>query len=80
MFKTTHINGIPSENIAGNEIVYTMGKSRTRAGAKRTLPLTPKAVAILENYKGRNNTFIFPPLYGMDNKNAEEIISTSICA
>ncbi|MBD0851901.1 tyrosine-type recombinase/integrase [Maribacter arenosus] len=61
------------ENIVGNEIVYTMGKSRTRAGAKRTLPLTPKAVAILEDYRGRNNTYIFPPLYGMDNKNAEEI-------
>lgn len=61
------------ENIVENEIVYTMGKSRTRAGAKRTLPLTPKAVAILKNYKDRNNIYIFPPLYGMDNKNAEEI-------
>ena len=60
-------------NILGNEIVYTMGKSRTRAGAKRTLPLTPKAIAILERYKGKNNTYIFPPLYGMDAKDGGKI-------
>jgi len=60
-------------NILGNEIVYTMGKSRTRAGAKRTLPLTPKAIAILERYKGKNNTYIFPPLYGIDAKDGEKI-------
>jgi len=60
-------------NILGNELVYTMAKSRTRAGAKRTLPLTPKAIAILERYKGQNNTYIFPPLYGMDAKDGEKI-------
>lgn len=61
------------ENIIRNEIIYTMHKSRTRAGAKRTLPLTPKAVAILDKYKGRKNIFVFPPLYGMDKKSLEEI-------
>ena len=61
------------ENIIGNEIVYTMGKSKTRAGAKRTLPVTPKAIDIIEKYKGKDETFVFPPLYGMEDKSAEEI-------
>ncbi|NAS30396.1 tyrosine-type recombinase/integrase [Flavobacteriaceae bacterium R38] len=55
-------------NIGENEIVYTMRKSRARAGSKRTIPLTPKAKTILENYKGKNNVFVFPPLYGVDEK------------
>jgi len=46
-------------NILGNELVYTMAKSRTRAGAKRTLPLTPKAIAILERYSGYKKHMLF---------------------
>lgn len=61
------------ENIMENEIVYTMRKSRARAGAKRTLPLTPKAIAILDKYKDKDPVFVFPPLYGMDKKPSEEI-------
>lgn len=61
------------QNIVGNEIVYTMRKSKARAGAKRTLPLTPKAVAILDKYRGGDDIFVFPPLYGMNKKSLEEI-------
>ncbi|TLP81856.1 tyrosine-type recombinase/integrase [Maribacter sp. ACAM166] len=61
------------QNIVGNEIVYTMHKSRARAGAKRTLPLTPKSIAILDKYRGNDDIFIFPPLYGMNKKGLEEI-------
>jgi integrase len=56
-----------------NEIVYTMRKSRARAGSKRTLPLTPKAIAILDKYRDKNPVFVFPPLYGMDKKPLEEV-------
>lgn len=61
------------QNIVGNEVIYTMRKSRARAGAKRTLPLAPKAMAILEKYKDKDQIYIFPPLYGMDEKNIEKI-------
>ena len=61
------------ENIVGNEIVYTMQKSKSRAGSKRILPLTPKAITILDGYKGKSNSYIFPPLHGMEQKSIEEI-------
>ena len=61
------------ENIVGDEIVYTMQKSRARAGSKRILPLTPKAHVILNRYKGKNSTYVFPPLYGMEGKSIVEI-------
>lgn len=48
------------ENIVENEIVYTMHKSKARAGAKRTLPLVPKAISIVARYKGRDPLFVFP--------------------
>lgn len=60
-------------NIAENDIVYTMGKARSRSGSKRTIPLNPKSKAILEKYKGKNETFVFPPLYNFDKKTPEEI-------
>ena len=61
------------ENIVDNEISYTMNKSRTRAGAKRTLPLVPKAISIVEKYKGKDPLFVFPPLYGMDKRSLEDV-------
>ena len=61
------------ENIIDNEIVYTMGKSKARSGSRRTLPLAPKALLILDDYKGRDETYVFPPLYGTGKKNTEEI-------
>lgn len=61
------------ENIVENEIVYTMHKSRSRAGSKRTLPLVPKAIAIVDKYKERDLFFVFPPLYGMDEQSITAI-------
>lgn len=61
------------ENIIGNEIIYTMHKSRSRAGAKRTLPLVPKAISIVEKYIGMDPFFVFPPLYGSDKQNQDFI-------
>ncbi|WP_246139204.1 tyrosine-type recombinase/integrase [Gelidibacter salicanalis] len=61
------------ENIVNDEIIYTMQKSRTRAGAKRTLPLVPKAISIVEKYQGKDPIYVFPPLYGMDNRSLEDI-------
>ncbi|PKH52452.1 site-specific recombinase [Tenacibaculum sp. Bg11-29] len=60
-------------NIVENEIVYTMSKSKERVGAVRRIPLNPKSIAILEKYKNKNSTFVFPVLYGFDNKKPEEI-------
>lgn len=61
------------ENIVGDEIIYTMQKSRSRAGSKRILPLTPKALDILNRYEGKSNSYIFPPLYGMEGKSVVDI-------
>lgn len=60
-------------NIKENEIIYTMNKSRSRAGAKRSIPLAPKTIEILDLYKGNDPIFVFPPLYGMNKKSVEEI-------
>ena len=60
-------------NIRENEIIYTMNKSRSRAGAKRSIPLAPKTIEILDMYKGNDPIFVFPPLYGYDKKSVEEI-------
>jgi len=60
-------------NISGNYIVYVMSKSKERAGSKRTVPLNNSSLEILKKYEGRNATFIFPPLYGWENKSNEEI-------
>ena len=61
------------DNIIGNDIVYIMEKSKARAGSRRTIPLNPKSIEILKKYEGKNNTFIFPPLYGYENTNTEAI-------
>ncbi|WP_299103957.1 site-specific integrase [uncultured Tenacibaculum sp.] len=61
------------ENIVGDNIVYTMNKVRDRVGSRRTIPLNSKSKEILEKYQGKNSTFIFPPLYGFENKTQEEI-------
>lgn len=61
------------ENIKDEEIVYIMGKSKRRAGSKRIIPLNPKSKEILVKYKGKNPTYIFPPLYGYETANAEKI-------
>ncbi|MFV0565362.1 MAG: tyrosine-type recombinase/integrase [Flavobacteriaceae bacterium] len=60
-------------NIVGNDIVYTMEKSKSRAGSRRTIPLNPKSIEILEKYKGKDDVFIFPPLYGYEKANTETI-------
>ena len=60
-------------NISNNHIVYVMSKSRGRSGSKRTVPLNSSSMALLNKYKGRNDTFIFPPLYGWETKTQEEI-------
>ena len=60
-------------NIIENDIVYTMNKSKNRAGSRRTIPLNPKSMEILEKYKGRDEFFIFPPLYGYDKSPTEKV-------
>lgn len=35
--------------IVGKELIYSMHKSRSRAGTKRILPLIPKVIAIIKN-------------------------------
>ena len=57
-------------NMEGDNLIYTMNKSRSRAGAKRTIPLSPKAVSILKGYKGRG--YVFPILDGSE-KGIEEV-------
>ncbi|AUC14401.1 site-specific recombinase [Tenacibaculum sp. SZ-18] len=61
------------KNIKENNIVYTMNKVKDRIGATRTIPLNPKSRAILEKYKGLNNTYVFPPLYKSEFKDQEQI-------
>ncbi|WP_233881914.1 tyrosine-type recombinase/integrase [Tenacibaculum piscium] len=51
-----------------DDIVYTMNKSRSRSGGRRTIPLNPKSKKILEKYKGKNDYFVFPSLYGFHEK------------
>lgn len=60
-------------NIEGTNLVYTMSKSRARAGSKRTIPLAPKAMEILEKHRNVGDVYIFPILYGLDKKSIEEI-------
>ncbi|MBE7691130.1 tyrosine-type recombinase/integrase [Tenacibaculum piscium] len=55
-------------NIDDDDIVYTMNKSRSRSGGRRTIPLNPKSKKILEKYKGKNDYFVFPSLYGFHEK------------
>ncbi|MFY7671619.1 phage integrase SAM-like domain-containing protein [Tenacibaculum sp. MEBiC06402] len=61
------------KNIKEDNIVYTMNKVKDRVGSTRTIPLNPKSKAILEKYKGLNNTFVFPPLYKAEFKDQEQI-------
>lgn len=61
------------KNIEENNIVYTMNKVKDRKGSTRTIPLNPKSRAILDKYKGLNNTFVFPPLYKAEFKDQEQI-------
>ncbi|MEE9408285.1 MAG: site-specific integrase [Polaribacter sp.] len=60
-------------NIIGNDIVYTMNKARNRAGARRTIPLNPRSIEILEKYKGKDDCFVFPPLYGYEKSPTEKV-------
>lgn len=60
-------------NIVGNEIVYTMNKSKSRIGSRRTIPLVDEAKSIIDKYKGNNDHFVFPPLYGYEKSNNKEI-------
>ena len=60
-------------NIIGNDIVYTMQKSKDRSGSRRVLALNPKSKAILEKYKGRDDHFVFPMLYGYHKKDIDKI-------
>ncbi len=60
-------------NVVGEDIVYKMNKVKDRVGATRSIPLNPKSKEILEKYKGRNNTYIFPMLYGCEEFNQEAI-------
>lgn len=63
------------ENITQNEIVYIMGKSIRRSGAKRYLPLNSKTLNILEKYKNENSVFVFPMLKGFEKADKRRIIS-----
>ena len=59
-------------NISATEVTYTMSKSKNRSGSKRTIPLSSKAIEILEKYKGKDEHFVFPPLYGCHKKSEKE--------
>lgn len=60
------------KNIKDDEIIYTMNKVKDRVGSRRTIPLNPKSKTILKKYRGRNDFFVFPVLYGYDKKTQEE--------
>ena len=60
-------------NIIGNDIVYTMNKAKSRTGGRRTIPLNPKSLAILEKYKGKNDCFVFPSLHGYEKLSTEKV-------
>ena len=61
------------KNIINENIVYTMEKSKSRSGARRTIPLNQKSIEIIEKYRGRNDIFVFPILYGYNKSTIEEI-------
>lgn len=61
------------KNIEENNIVYTMNKVKDRKGSTRSIPLNPKSRAILDKYKGLNNTYVFPPLYKAEFKDQEQV-------
>ena len=65
--------GLKWSNISGNDIVYTMSKSRDRSGGKRTVPLNQKSKDILDKYKGNDDFYIFPPLYKCEGFSTYEI-------
>ena len=67
----TDICRLKWDNIIGDSIVYTMQKSKDRAGSRRTIPLNTKSKEILNIYKGKNKNFVFPPLYGYHKSNIE---------
>ncbi|SEE58137.1 Site-specific recombinase XerD [Tenacibaculum sp. MAR_2010_89] len=60
-------------NIIGNDIVYTMNKAKTRSGSRRTIPLNPKSIEILEKYKNKDDFYVFPPLYNHKNSSITTI-------
>lgn len=62
-------------NIIGEDIVYTMNKSKSRSGSRRIIPLNPKSKDILNKYKG--NTYVFPTLYNCE-KESQEVIEHKI--
>lgn len=63
------------QNVTENEIVYVMGKSIRRSGAKRFLPLNSKMLNILEKYKNNNSVFVFPMLKGFEKADKQQIVS-----
>ena len=65
------------DNIVGNNVVYVMNKSSKRVGSRRTIPLSSKALEILEKYKGKNR-YIFPPLYKTTRRTGQEDIEYTI--
>jgi integrase len=69
----TDICKLKWSNIIENDIVYIMNKSRNRSGGRRTVPLNSKSLEILEKYKGKNDFYIFPPLYGYQKSAVEKI-------
>lgn len=60
-------------NIVDKDIVYTMNKAKNRAGSRRTIPLNPKSLEILEKYKGKDKYFVFPVLQGFEKDTQENI-------
>ncbi|MBD0822668.1 tyrosine-type recombinase/integrase [Aestuariibaculum marinum] len=60
------------KNVSENEIIYTMNKSKNRSGSRRTIPLIGGAKGILEKYKGKNDKYVFPPLYGYEESTVKE--------
>lgn len=65
-------------NVKDNDIEYTMNKSSKRAGSRRTIPLNPKSLAIIERYKTDDEAFIFPALYGFNDKSTQKDIEYKI--
>ena len=61
------------DNIIDRYIVYTMNKSKSRAGSRRSIPLNPKSIEILNKYKSKDDYFVFPPLYGYEKATTEKI-------
>lgn len=74
----TDICKLQWSNIIGNDVVYTMNKSVGRSGSRRVIPLNPKSIEILEKYKDKDPVYVFPPLYGFNNKSTFEDIEYRI--